>query len=557
LAQEAHTVTQDGQRTRALVLGSVVAQRYRIQEILGSGGYATVYKAAQINLGDREVALKVLHPLTDFESESVTIERFLREAHLAARLNHPCVVTIHDAGFLDDNRPYIAMQLIQGHSLRDELDGRGPLHPARLLPMFVRCLGGLAQAHALGIIHRDLKPNNLLLTDVGTREEAIRIIDFGVARLKAEERALTGIHYRVGTTRYLAPEYLLHAMVSPAMDVYQMGLVLVELLTGRCPVVADDLPECLRVIRAGILDLPAPLMQCALGPVLARALALDPAERFPNAAAFQAALEGVEPRAVPDLRRLAGDPGAWPASGGTAALPLDGRGSAELLPHDAWAVGDVWDSGAWPAAQEPPPDPTRGLALPPQRAERAPSGAGLWLALGAAALLALGLVGLGVLWASWEDDAPKVSRVYNPARTLLDPPREEPAPALTPPKPRVEPPAPTPEVAAVDVELEVQPPDASVWEGERLLGKGRVILRFPASQRASRRVRVTANGHLPRELEVSPEGELFQQVALERRKDGRPSQVTPAPQDPPKPEGGPAAPPKEEPQGDDGFGIIE
>jgi eukaryotic-like serine/threonine-protein kinase len=201
---------------------SVGSGRYRFERPLGEGGMATVYLAHDAEL-DRRVAVKLL--AESLAGDEAFRRRFLREARLAARLSHPNVVAVYDAGEAE-GRPYIVMEYVEGSTL----EGLGPLPPGEAAGLAVQACQGLAHAHAAGLVHRDVKPHNLLLRTDGT----LKVADFGIARA-AEGTALTQVGTVLGTAAYLAPEQATGGEVTPATDVYALGAVLYELLTGRPP----------------------------------------------------------------------------------------------------------------------------------------------------------------------------------------------------------------------------------------------------------------------------------------------------------------------------------
>ena len=202
---------------------SVGGGRYRLERPLGQGGMATVYLAHDVEL-DRLVAVKLL--AESLAGDQAFRRRFLREARLAARLSHPNVVGVYDAGEAEDGRPYIVMEYVDGSTL----EGRGRLPPREAVGLAVQACHGLAHAHAAGLVHRDVKPHNLLLRSDGT----LKVADFGIARA-AEATALTQVGTVLGTAAYLAPEQAAGEEVTAAADVYSLGAVLYELLAGRPP----------------------------------------------------------------------------------------------------------------------------------------------------------------------------------------------------------------------------------------------------------------------------------------------------------------------------------
>jgi eukaryotic-like serine/threonine-protein kinase len=200
---------------------TLVAGRYRLGEPLGQGAVANVYRAVDVRL-DRQVAVKVFHP----GQENVVRARFGAEARALARLSHPGLVGIFDAG-VDDDRPYLVMQLVGGESLRERLLG-GPRSAGEVLALGARLAAALAHVHANDVVHRDVKPSNIVLDADG----APHLADFGIALLLDVVR-LTGANEIMGTAAYLAPEQILGEGVDAAADVYSLGLVLLECLTGE------------------------------------------------------------------------------------------------------------------------------------------------------------------------------------------------------------------------------------------------------------------------------------------------------------------------------------
>jgi eukaryotic-like serine/threonine-protein kinase len=212
----------------------VAGGRYRLERPLGHGGMASVYLAHDSEL-DRPVAVKLL--AENAAGDDGLRERFVREARLAARLSHPNVVSVFDAGE-DEGRPYIVMEHVAGETLSELIGRRGRLPPEEARALALQAAHGLAHAHASGLVHRDIKPQNLLLRADGT----LKIADFGIARA-AEGTALTQAGTVLGTAAYLAPEQGLGEQTTPASDIYSLGAVLYELLTGRPPYEFDSLAD--------------------------------------------------------------------------------------------------------------------------------------------------------------------------------------------------------------------------------------------------------------------------------------------------------------------------
>lgn len=286
--------------TQRIPEGTVLEGRYEITGFIGAGGFAQVYRGRQLAI-KRDVAIKILYT-RESDDQQAFEERFLREAQTAAQIRHPNVVTIYDYG-VTGHRPYIVMELLEGHDLNAELKRDESMNPSRAVNLMIDCLDALGVGHKQGIVHKDLKPANLYITDPGTRRERLKILDFGIARLQDGSAHLTTTGQLMGTPKYYAPEYIKTQTVSPALDVYQMGLILVEMFMRRPVVDMDDPYLCLMKHSMGDLGIPQSLLGGPLGPVLSEALALEPAQRFHDAHAFRDALEGVYVAKITPVKR--------------------------------------------------------------------------------------------------------------------------------------------------------------------------------------------------------------------------------------------------------------
>lgn len=278
-----------------------LGDRYELLDIIGRGGMAEVWQARDHRLG-RLVAVKRLR--VDLASDSTFQARFQREAQSAAGLNHPNIVAVYDTGETTDPTthmpvPYIVMELVEGHTLREVLrDGRKIL-PERALEFCVGVLNALAYSHAAGIVHRDIKPANVMLT----RNGSIKVMDFGIARAVADTSAtMTQTAAVIGTAQYLSPEQARGETVDNRADIYATGCLLYELLVGRPPFVGDS---PVSVAYQHVREVPSPPSTLdsevtpAMDAVTLKALEKDPEHRYPTATQMREDLERVLTGATP------------------------------------------------------------------------------------------------------------------------------------------------------------------------------------------------------------------------------------------------------------------
>jgi len=258
---------------------------YELLEEIGAGGFGRVYRARDLGL-ERDVAIKVLHP--SLTADLGVVERFQREAQLAARLRHPNIVSIYDIGGRAGLQWY-TMEMVPGASLAQLTATHGALPVDRVVRMLDEALSALEQAHALGLVHRDLKPENLLLEPDGR----VRITDFGLALALRGDGRYGGATSRSGTPQFASPEQLLGEKVTPRTDLYSLGAVGYFALLGRPPFEGPTVEAILaKQTTDAVPDLHAerPAVERELEVVLRRAVASRPEERFPTAAAFRSAL---------------------------------------------------------------------------------------------------------------------------------------------------------------------------------------------------------------------------------------------------------------------------
>ncbi|MEY2634744.1 MAG: hypothetical protein RIS75_684, partial [Actinomycetota bacterium] len=268
------------------LIGYTLDERYRIESIVARGGMATVYLASDLRL-HRVVALKVMH--ASLAEDPDFVARFEREARASAALTHPHVVAIHDQG-RDTNLGvvYLVMELVNGHTVRELLNERGPVTATQALAVMDPVLQGLSAAHHAGFIHRDIKPENVMISDDGR----IKVADFGLARaiVDSATSAMTrGV--LIGTVAYLSPEQVEHGLADERSDIYSAGILLFEMVTGRVPH-AGDTPIAVAFQHVHS-DIPAPsgirpTIPTAIDALVAKATARDPQQRYQNVDDFLA-----------------------------------------------------------------------------------------------------------------------------------------------------------------------------------------------------------------------------------------------------------------------------
>jgi serine/threonine protein kinase len=282
-------------------VGTLIGGRYRLDAVIGRGGMSTVYKAFDTVL-ERPVAIKLMH--REIATDSDQLERFRREARAVAQLNHPNVVSVIDAGeepAPEEERgdggdgpagtPYIVLEYVDGETLKSVIRRDGPLPIDQALAYAIELSRALTAAHECQIVHRDVKPHNVLIDPEG----GAKITDFGIARSLSEE-GLTMAGRVLGTTDYVSPEQALGQAVTPQSDLYSLGIVLYEMLTGDVPFHGDSpVAVAMKHVREEVPDVQArrPQISAATASVVDRAVAKDLARRYPDAATMTADLENV------------------------------------------------------------------------------------------------------------------------------------------------------------------------------------------------------------------------------------------------------------------------
>ena len=401
------------------LIGTLVAERYRVQERLGRGGMGTVYLAEHEAI-HKKVALKVLHP--EYSAKPDLVERFQREAISASRVKHTNVLEVFDFGSLPNGCFYLAMEFLDGRDLADELEDKKALPAERALQLAKQICRALSAAHSRGVVHRDLKPENVFLSRTSDGDEIVKIVDFGIAQLRTADdaakseptrRRLTRTGMIFGTPEYMSPEQAQGARSDHRVDVYATGVILFEMLTGAVPftgetflgVLQAHLTQPLRPMRDFYADV---VVSPELEAVVARALEKDVEARFSSMNELSAALlatpEGVNlrasilPPAGPALDRVSSVPTAstpgQPTSVQFDDTSPEGQGKSAhkatadtVLEHPVpLTTAKSREAAAVTALGETTPSP--GVAEPARRSMA------IWIALGGFALVGLVAGGL-------------------------------------------------------------------------------------------------------------------------------------------------------------------
>jgi serine/threonine protein kinase len=267
------------------LIGRAFNGKYRLDERLGGGGMGTVYRATHL-LIERPVAVKVLSQR--FVGDETAQQRFQREARAAGRMHHPNAVTVTDFGTTEDGWLYIVMELLEGRTLRDLMAREAPLDPARAVSFMLQTCAAVGAAHDLKLIHRDLKPANIFIEQRPNMPAIVKVLDFGVAKFMVEEHededfnTLTQVGAIIGTPRYMSPEQCSGLGLTPASDVYSLGIILYEMLTGVVPFTAET-PLALAMKQLTEAPQPpseiVPAIPAELERVVFHALAKNPTDR--------------------------------------------------------------------------------------------------------------------------------------------------------------------------------------------------------------------------------------------------------------------------------------
>ncbi len=294
-AAEGRPPTSRGDEAGDPLIGQILAERYRVTRLLGSGGMGAVYRAEHVHMR-KAVALKVLH--REMTAMPEVVARFEREAVAAARIEHPNVAGALDFGQLEDGAFYLVLEYIEGHSLSAALDAEGPFSPLRAVHIARQVAEALAAAHEAGVVHRDLKPDNIMLVDRDGDVDFAKVLDFGIAKLRTDEgdgqKALTQIGSVFGTPEYMSPEQAMGEPVDARSDLYALGMILYEMLVGQTAFASGEL---IAVLAKHMTAPPPPLpghVPKAVRDLTMRLLRKEPEARVQTAQELGALLRALE-----------------------------------------------------------------------------------------------------------------------------------------------------------------------------------------------------------------------------------------------------------------------
>jgi serine/threonine protein kinase len=257
-------------------VGKVIDGRYEIQQRVGEGGMGVVYKARQMSI-DRVIALKMLNQ--QMQGDQQWVQRFYNEAKACSRLQHPNTIRMFDFGQTPDGRLFMTMEFLDGISLRDALQ-KGPLAPQRVAKILIQCCASLAEAHSIGIIHRDIKPDNVFLLNMAGSPDFVKLLDFSVAKLLEGDRMKTQAGVVFGTPQYMSPEQGRGLPLDARSDLYALGVLAFEMLTGNVPFNDDNPMTVIQMHLHGAIPPMPDSVPYSVQAIVRRAMEKDAARRY-------------------------------------------------------------------------------------------------------------------------------------------------------------------------------------------------------------------------------------------------------------------------------------
>ncbi len=331
------------------LLGAVLAGRYRIEQLVGAGGMGAVYRAAHVHMR-KAVAVKVLH--REMAAFPEVVARFEREAVAGGRIDHPNVVSASDFGQLDNGSFYLVLEYVEGQSLAKLVESTGALSAPRALSIARQIAEALRAAHSAGIVHRDLKPENVMLVAKDERPDLVKVLDFGIAKIEVEaaapQPALTRVGTVFGTPEYMSPEQARGELVDARADLYTVGVILFEMLSGVSPFKDDDLVVVLtRHLTADPPPLPADLDPQIAG-LVRQLMRKNPNERVQSAHELIERIDAIVTAPVGSLG-LAGDWRLGPAHSARVAMPSMELEAARLVTPAAGLAPTLLEQSVWGA----------------------------------------------------------------------------------------------------------------------------------------------------------------------------------------------------------------
>jgi serine/threonine-protein kinase len=382
------------------LIGRTVNDRFKIAALIARGGMGKVYRAEQAPLG-RVCAIKVLNPNYAGEHDPEFHKRFFLEASIASKLTHPNTVTIFDYGRTDDDIYYMAMEYLEGHTLHRAIREAGSFPEERAAHVARQICRALREAHSLGVIHRDLKPANIFLVEHGDETDFVKVLDFGLVKdvsegKPAEELTQTGLF--MGSPKYMAPEQIRGDKVDARTDIYSLGIIMYEMLTGKVPF---DRPNSVNILMAHVNEEPPPLRTMnpninpspAIEETVARCMMKDPENRFRSMDEVLAALKRVGGSAMTATVSGVGATGEYRAMGISGGYGTDS--GANKIPSGAHAAMTGSGAGEIPAPLLGSGEHSGASALMAQAQRKGSKGVLVGAVIGALALA--GIIGVVVM----------------------------------------------------------------------------------------------------------------------------------------------------------------